>query len=71
MRVYRHIFKDIENLAQVGKQFLHARIAALHLPSLKIAQSPHALGNWQARAVSARLESQPCEKGRFRIAPGL
>jgi hypothetical protein len=36
-----HIFKEIDYLPQVQKQLPDARFTALHLPSLKIAQSPH------------------------------
>jgi hypothetical protein len=47
-RVHHHILKEINYLPQVQKQLLDARVTALHLSSLKIAQSSHALGNWQA-----------------------
>jgi hypothetical protein len=43
------------------KQFMDARITALHLPSLKIAQSSHSPGNCQAW----HPETSPLEFGHI------
>ena len=54
---------------RTGRDVQH--VAGAGLDGVGVEAVADAAGEDEDRAVSARLESQPCEKGRFRIAPGL